>query len=557
MFIFGGNTGMSYEDIQRQREIARQLTAGARMPISNVGEGIRSAANAIAGGLVERRAQKAYDKQKAEFDAGFDAIGTAYGMPGGEPQYAAMRGTNPDYASAIGSVESGNRYDALGPVIENPGSMYHGDRAYGKYQVMGRNIPEWTEEVLGRRMTPQEFVQNPQAQDAVFNAKFGESVQRYGNPQDAASVWFSGRPMAEAGNASDGYNTVPQYVQKFNAALGGGGAPQGGGSTAIIARLAEMAASPYADPGQRAVAQALLSQQMQTMDPLRQMQIERAQLELDQMRNPPPDDRRTQWVPGQGLMDLDTGEVIRPDEGGTGGGTDYSLTPQYVTRPDGSLGMIQLGKDGSVNVVEMPEGMALQKGVEKLDLGTTWQWYNTVTGEPIGDPIPKDLRGAEAEKAAGKIEGEAAAQAEIDLPGLLQKSEQAVALIDTIAQDPALASITGNFQGRIPPLTQGGANLLAKINQLQGKVFLEAYESLKGGGVITEIEGTKAENAIARLARTQDDAEFRKALMELREVVNAGARRAREKAGQSGGAAPPAAPSSGTVRRWTPDGGLQ
>uniref|UniRef100_UPI003B51A006 hypothetical protein n=1 Tax=Roseovarius indicus TaxID=540747 RepID=UPI003B51A006 len=119
-----------------------------------------------------------------------------------------------DYASAISTVESGGRYDAIGPVTKN------GNRAYGKYQVMDFNVGPWTEKHLGRRMTPREFLADPAAQDAVFNAEFGSYVDRYGNPQDAASVWFSGRPMAQAGNASDGYTTVPEYVAKFTGALG-------------------------------------------------------------------------------------------------------------------------------------------------------------------------------------------------------------------------------------------------------------------------------------------------------------------------------------------------
>lgn len=134
-------------------------------------------------------------------------------QPSQQPQ-SQPSGSNSTYANAIAKIESSGNYQALGP---QTGS---GDRAYGKYQVMGNNIPQWTQEVLGQAMTPQQFLANPQAQDAVFNAKFGQSVQKYGNPQDAASVWFSGRPLAKAGNASDGYNTVPEYVQKFNAALG-------------------------------------------------------------------------------------------------------------------------------------------------------------------------------------------------------------------------------------------------------------------------------------------------------------------------------------------------
>jgi hypothetical protein len=118
--------------------------------------------------------------------------------------------------SAIAGIESGGRYEALGPVTGR------GDRAYGKYQVMGANIPSWTEEALGRRMTPEEFSKSPEAQEKVFEHHFGKAVQKYGNPYDAASVWFSGRPMARAGNASDILGTtVPAYVSKFRASYEG------------------------------------------------------------------------------------------------------------------------------------------------------------------------------------------------------------------------------------------------------------------------------------------------------------------------------------------------
>ena len=114
------------------------------------------------------------------------------------------------YAHSIGSIESNNKYSALGP------KQNSGDRAYGRYQVMGSNVGPWTQQVLGQAMTPSDFLNNPQAQDAVFKAKFGQSVQQYGNPADAASVWFSGRPIARAGNASDSLGTtVPSYVSKF------------------------------------------------------------------------------------------------------------------------------------------------------------------------------------------------------------------------------------------------------------------------------------------------------------------------------------------------------
>lgn len=125
-----------------------------------------------------------------------------------------------NYQNAIKSIESsGGNYGLTGPATRN------GDRAYGAYQVMGNNIPEWTQKHYGQALTPQQFLQNKEAQDAVFNGEFGSYVQKHGNPQDAASMWFTGRPQAQGGQSSDGYITGNQYVDKFNKALGYAGDP--------------------------------------------------------------------------------------------------------------------------------------------------------------------------------------------------------------------------------------------------------------------------------------------------------------------------------------------
>lgn len=119
-----------------------------------------------------------------------------------------------DPASAISSIESGGRYDALGPVTKT------GDRAYGKYQVMGANIGPWTKEALGREMTPQEFAASPEAQDAVFKAKFGQYSQKYG-PEGAARAWFAGEGgMNDLGRKDQLGTTVAQYGQRFAQAAG-------------------------------------------------------------------------------------------------------------------------------------------------------------------------------------------------------------------------------------------------------------------------------------------------------------------------------------------------
>jgi hypothetical protein len=118
----------------------------------------------------------------------------------------------------IESAGSGN-YGALGPVTRA------GDRAYGRYQVMGTNVGPWTLQWYGQRLTPQEFLASPEAQDAVFRGQFGSYLSRYGSPSDAASMWFTGRPYAAGATLSDAIPGVypgitgQQYVSRFLAGL--------------------------------------------------------------------------------------------------------------------------------------------------------------------------------------------------------------------------------------------------------------------------------------------------------------------------------------------------
>lgn len=95
--------------------------------------------------------------------------------------------------ASIKHLESRGNYQAKGQQTAK------GDRAYGAYQVMGANIPSWTKEALGRELTIDEFLADPEAQDTVARVKMGQSLAKYGNPDDVASVWFTGRPYAQAG----------------------------------------------------------------------------------------------------------------------------------------------------------------------------------------------------------------------------------------------------------------------------------------------------------------------------------------------------------------------
>jgi len=115
---------------------------------------------------------------------------------------------------AIGTYESGNNYGALG--VEVPGR----GRALGKYQVMPENLQPWLKQAGLPAMSEQEFLKSPSAQDKVFDTVFGQYMKDTGSFNDAAAKWFSGRTMAEAGNAKDQTGTsVQKYVSGTNALL--------------------------------------------------------------------------------------------------------------------------------------------------------------------------------------------------------------------------------------------------------------------------------------------------------------------------------------------------
>lgn len=216
---------------------------------------------------------------------------------------------------------------------------------------------------------------------------------------------------------------------------------------------------------------------------------------------------------------------------------EYSLTPQYGTDAQGNTVLIQTGKSGDAIQTKLPAGVKISSGVEKIDLGTSWGLIDKRNGNLVGTQA-KDIEG---EKVAEKV-GDARGQAQVALPNLIANAEQTLKIIKSVKDDPYRERGTGasSVFNSIP--ATGGYDFAQKLDQLKGKAFLEAFTSLKGGGAITEIEGKKAENAIARLSAGQSEGAFLEALNELEEVVTAGIERAKVRAGKGG--QPAAAPQT-------------
>ena len=108
--------------------------------------------------------------------------------------------------------------------------------------------------------------------------------------------------------------------------------------------------------------------------------------------------------------------------------------------------------------------------------------------------------------------------------------EMMIGQIDALLFDPALGKALGIEGFLRTPFAQLGldtdtARVKARIDQIKGGAFLQAFESLKGGGQITELEGQKAEAAQSRLNTAQREEDFRDALNEFRFYIDQGIRR--------------------------------
>jgi len=138
--------------------------------------------------------------------------------------------------------------------------------------------------------------------------------------------------------------------------------------------------------------------------------------------------------------------------------------------------------------------------------------------------------------AAGKIDAQTLAENREAFAKQFTNYTTASRLINEISNDPNLASVTGKIQGLLNTDTAAGLlafdgeqiNLIKTIDNLQNSVFLEAFQSLKGGGQITELEGEKAQAAIVNLSRQRTTEGFLKALQDYQSVLDIGISRAKQ-----------------------------
>ena len=329
-YIFGGQTGLTYDQIQKQRDIANELLRANMSTPQNVGEGLSAIGRALAAKAIDKRTSRADEANKAAYQ---QRRGEVFGMLGGQggaqPSYSGSApnmagptpitftpetpnpaGLDPSIISAVDRVAPNQpqQMDAsavgtrlLGDLMRDfnltqdqaagvVGNLAHETGGFKHMQEIAPVVPgsrggfgfaQWTGP---RRKAFEAWSAENGLDPNSYEANYGFLQHELKNTPEGAVLG----PLSQA-------QTADQAAQVFSNQFLRPGVPAMGSrqqfaqkfaDPQVLMALAEVQGDPYASESDKAIASLLMQQTVQAMDPMRQMEMEKTQLELDQMRNP-------------------------------------------------------------------------------------------------------------------------------------------------------------------------------------------------------------------------------------------------------------------------------
>ena len=343
-FIFGGETGNTYEDIQAQRALAdkmQQRVAGSAP--STFGEGLSAIGSAIAYRRANNKASSGEKAGREDFNSNFNDLMGSYGStqssPGTPSYNPSQTGSNPyqanpgqsqqgsvdiksgilqtaeslgvdpvDLATAI-SYETAGTFNPTknGPTTQwgqHKGLIQFGGPQREKYGVDLSSAEAALSSQLGANGAVAKYLRDTGVKPGmglldIYSAINAGGVGRY-NRSDANNGGAPGtvRDKVEKQMAGHRRKAAQLLGTDFSAPARPSTpyTPQQRAQNPRMAqqhqfdpRMIEMMSNPYATSGQKAFMQLMLQKQMQGSDPMRQMQLQKMELELQQMQNPQAD----------------------------------------------------------------------------------------------------------------------------------------------------------------------------------------------------------------------------------------------------------------------------
>lgn len=329
-YIFGGQTGLTYDQIQKQRDIANELLRANMSTPQNVGEGLSAIGRALAAKAIDKRTSRADEANRKAYEA---RRGEVFGMLGGQggaqpsyggpapnmagptpitftPETPNPAGLDPSIISAVDRVAPNQpqQMDAsavgtrlLGDLMRDfnltqeqaagvVGNLAHETGGFKHMQEISPVVPgsrggfgfaQWTGP---RRKAFEAWSAENGLDPTSYEANYGFLQHELKNTPEGAVLG----PLSQA-------QTADQAAQVFSNQFLRPGVPAMGSrqqfaqkfaDPQVLMALAEVQGDPYASESDKAIASLLMQQTVQAMDPMRQMEMEKARLELDQMRQP-------------------------------------------------------------------------------------------------------------------------------------------------------------------------------------------------------------------------------------------------------------------------------
>lgn len=186
------------------------------------------------------------------------------------------------------------------------------------------------------------------------------------------------------------------------------------------------------------------------------------------------------------------------------------------------------------------------------------------------DAAQKSDPAFQQQMAAAKATGAAIAQGDVKaaqaLPKIINEGQLAVDTIDQMIGKQAVKDFTGGIVQKATAPHPGfidavgatwkpgfrfipgtdAATFQTFQDQIEGQAFLSAFESLKGGGAISEKEGAKATAARIRMKTSSDEKGYIAAAREFQEIVRKGVETARSRVPGASSSNMPAPAAGGT-----------
>jgi len=339
------------------------------------------------------------------------------------------------------------------------------------------------------------------------NLDQGMQLQGMATEQDAA------RRKQEAQGVVTLFSQGPQFVNQFAMEDPAGFEQQ----TGMTAEEYLQAAGRFGDGGQQ----------------FAQFAMQKAQAELGQAEKPEANKFGFVNIPGVGIVKTD------PRSGEAGVAFELPEGAQDAAGAD-NVQSVQVLDNGELAIITRsgelrPTGKFARNPYQITNIGEVPYAVDRITGGASAISTPEAVGTSKATVGTVVANEEDRRKAEKDLPNVVSKANSSIGTLTALRDHPALKFRYGLASvGGARPVIPGTpeAEVQALINQAGGQAFLQAFESLKGAGQITEIEGNKATAAITRLGNqnlSPEDAAT--AINELIQIAENGKKRAEAQAG--------------------------